>query len=75
MSRVVRCIPSGDLALRDAATDALAAIDPRLRDEDVAWALAAALRPTYPAVIVHRQDPLARILGQDLWYAQRDGTP
>jgi hypothetical protein len=32
-------------------------------------------RPAYPAVEVHRQDRLARMLDDDVWYVYRDGKP
>lgn len=74
MPRRVSCIPTTDRAFCDAATVALRAID-ALPEESVASLLATALRHRYPAVEVHRQDPLAQTFDEDVWYAYRDGKP
>jgi hypothetical protein len=73
MSRRVICLPSVDVAFGEAAAAALHAIDGRVSDYNVAFALAEMLRPSYPTVNVRRQDPIARIPGDDVWYAYRDG--
>jgi hypothetical protein len=75
MGRRVSCIPSGDEAFRNAATVALGEIDGRVEVEGIAAALADVLRPTYEAVTVNRQDLLARVFDDDVWYAYRDGKP
>ena len=74
MSRRVSCLPSTDAAFRDAARDALAGIDRHADPDDIAGLLAALLRLIYPAIEVHRQEALARIFGDDVWYAYRDGN-
>jgi hypothetical protein len=74
MSRRVSCIPTSDDALCDAATLALGQID-RAAVDAVASLLAEALRYIYPAVEVHRQEPLARVFDEEVWYVYRDGKP
>ncbi len=69
------CLPSADGAFRDAAVTALAGIGPKLPEDQVAAALTALLRQKYPDVEVHRQEPLARLFDDDVWYAFRDGKP
>jgi hypothetical protein len=73
MSREVHSFPSGDRAFGGAAKAALASLDARLATDKIAHALADLLRPTYPAVTVHRQDAQARVFDVDIWYAFRDG--
>jgi len=73
MSRRVICLPSVDVAFGEAAAAALHAIDGQVSDHNVAFALTDMLRPSYPTVNVRRQDPIARIPGDDVWYAYRDG--
>jgi hypothetical protein len=73
--RRVSCIPSEDDEFRNAAVGALHGIDGQAHDDDIATLLAAFLRFAYPAVSVHRQNGLARIPGDDVWYAYRDGKP
>ena len=74
MPRRVSCIPTADRAFCNAATAALRELKATPVDH-VAVALATALRHTYPAVEVHRQDMLARVFDEDVWYAYRDGKP
>jgi hypothetical protein len=71
--RRVRTIPSSDVDLARDAEAALAAIDGKVHVDDVAFALAGSLRSQYPAVVVHRQEPMARMADCDVWYAYRDG--
>ena len=73
MSREIHSIPKTDRVFRDAAFAALDGMDPRTPVDNVAAAIAARLRPTYPDVVVHRQGPEARILDVDVWYVYRDG--
>jgi hypothetical protein len=72
MSRHVSCIPSSDETFKADASAAFAQIDGD-RLAAVEQLLADLLRPTYPAVAVHRQAVLARMLGDDVWYVYRDG--
>ena len=74
MPRRVSCIPTSDDAFCQAATAAFRETDGAHASE-VASLLATALRHRYPAVEVHRQDALARVFDQDVWYAYRDGKP
>ena len=74
MPRRVSCIPGSDDAFCEAATAALREIEGALAS-DVASLLATVLRQRYPAVEVHRQDTLARVFNEDVWYAYRDGKP
>jgi hypothetical protein len=75
MSRRVSAIPSDDDTLEEAARNALSGIDGQATEEAIASLLADLLRPTYPAVDVRRQDVLARLSGDDVWYVFRDGRP
>jgi hypothetical protein len=74
MPRRVSCFPSADDAFCGAATLALHEIS-TAPVGDVASLLTTALRSAYPAVEVHRQEALARVLDEDLWYVYRDGKP
>jgi hypothetical protein len=74
MSRRVSCIPSTDKSFIDAAS---AAIE-RLNGTDptaIEAGLANSLREDFPLVEVHRQSELARVFGEEVWYAYRDGRP
>ena len=71
--RRVVCIPRADTPFCDAAAAVLSAIGARVDPKDVADALVDGLRDRYPAVSVHRQDPLASLPDDQLWYAYRDG--
>jgi hypothetical protein len=75
VSRRVSCIPSADATFCDAARAALGQIDQHLSPDAVGPILADLLRAEYPLVVVHRQHPLARIDGVDVWYVYRDGQP
>jgi hypothetical protein len=75
MPRRISCHPSDDTAFCDAATEALHRIDGQIGPEDVADVLADMLRARYPGVQVHRQEALARVFDDDLWYVYRDGKP
>jgi hypothetical protein len=75
MARRVTCVPSKDVDFRDAANVALNHIDAQVREGDIASVLADSLRLAYPAVTVQRQYVLARVPGDDVWYAHRDGLP
>jgi hypothetical protein len=75
MSRRVSCLPSVEVAFGVAAAAALDKIDGQVSDHNVVFALADMLRPSYPTVHVRRQDPIARVAGDDVWYAYRDGKP
>jgi hypothetical protein len=74
MPRRVSCIPTADHAFCEAATAALHRID-GVPVDDVASLLATELRRVYPAVEVHRQEALARVFNEDVWYVYRDGQP
>jgi hypothetical protein len=75
MPRRVSCVPSSDDAFVAATAAALERAN-ALTDADwVARLIEATLRPAYPFVEVHRQHILARIPGDDVWYAYRDGAP
>ena len=74
MPRRVSCIPTADRDFCNAAKAALRELKATSVDH-VAAALATALRHTYSAVEVHRQDVLARVFDEDVWYAYRDGKP
>jgi hypothetical protein len=73
MARRVTCIPSADAAFGDAARTALDELDGHYPIDAIGPMLADVLRDAFPLVEVHRQDPLARIDGTDVWYAYRDG--
>lgn len=73
MTRQVHSIPKADSGFHQAAVAALDGIDPRTAIDDVAAAIADQLRPTYPAIVVHRQAVEARMLDIEVWYAYRDG--
>lgn len=75
MSRRVSCVPGADDEFCDAANAALAGIDGHAKPDEIAFMLADLLRPTYPAVVVHRQDSIARVYDEEVWYAYRDGYP
>ena len=75
MPRRVSCIPSADLEFCDAATGALDGIAAGAAVDRIAAALADFLRPSYPLVEVHLQEPLAQAFVEDVWYAYRDGKP
>jgi hypothetical protein len=71
--RRVSTIPSGDAALRDLAGAALRDLDRGVDPKDVGGLLDNALRPTYPNVEVHRQDPFAKVFEDEVWYVYREG--
>jgi len=71
----VSCIPSSDVAFRDAAAAALASIGGRVDSEEIEQQLCALLIDRYPRVDVHRQNELGRVFDEDVWYAYRDGRP
>jgi hypothetical protein len=73
MSRRVSCIPSSDQAFVAAARVALGRIDARADLNLIALALGDSLRPAYPEVVVRRQQILARVTHEDVWYAYREG--
>ena len=75
MPREVHASPSRDNAFAATASAALAAIDGTIGVDQIEAALADLLRPTYPAIVVHRQDIVARVFDLDVWYAYRDGAP
>jgi hypothetical protein len=75
MARRVSCIPSDDEALAQTAMTALDGIDGQIGPDGVASVLAGLLRGTYPAIEVHRQNPLARVFDDDVWYVYREGKP
>lgn len=75
MPRRLSCFPSADHAFCDVATQALDQIAGDVASDGVAAMLANVLRPSYPAVQVHRQELLARVFDDDVWYAYRDGKP
>ena len=70
---IVRCIPSDDRALLEAAKDALGDAPVDDDDFDVAAHLQAALGSVYPKVAVVPMDPLASAWGERAWYVYRDG--
>lgn len=70
---IVRCIPSDDRALAEAAKDALASAPAEGDDLDVAAHLQVALGTAYPRVKVVPMDPLASEWGQRAWYVYREG--
>jgi hypothetical protein len=74
MPRRVSCFPHLDEAFCDAANVALREID-GATVEAVGALLADLLRRMYPAVEVHRQEPLAKFHDEDVWYVYRDGKP
>lgn len=62
----LHCFPSADLAFRELAERALAALPaPNPRD------LQAALQEKYPGVSVHPREPLAHLSGGPVWYVHR----
>jgi hypothetical protein len=75
MPRIVNSLPSTDRAFGEAASNALAGIDGHVGLDEIETVLADLLRPTYPKVQVHRQDPLAQLFDEQVWYAYRDGKP
>jgi hypothetical protein len=75
MRRFVRCIPSSDSAFRDAAVAALNALDGKVTADEIEHVLCASLIGRYPQVDVHRQDDLARVVDDEVWYVYRDGRP
>ncbi|MDF2735637.1 MAG: hypothetical protein K0S97_2260 [Chloroflexota bacterium] len=75
MSRRVSCLPSADTAFTCAASAALDGIDGDADAEHIAVILTDLLRPAYPTVEVHRQEPLAQMFDDEVWYAYRDGKP
>ena len=70
---MVRCIPSDDRALAEAAKSALARAPVERDDLDVAAHLQGVLGNVYPRVEVVPMDPLASEWGERAWYVYRDG--
>lgn len=72
--RRVSCIPSSDIALREAASAALATIDANVDPDEVEQLLHDLLVDRYPRVDVHRETAVARYhVEDDAWYVYRDG--
>jgi len=65
----ILCFPAGDTTFASLTTEALTTIPGGRTPE----ALASALRPTYPSVVIRKQEATAALGFGERWYAFRDG--